>query len=93
MTNLRIAAQRASAATRHIYERKIEHGFFFKFGCIGKPALHAIGMRGEAFAQIGKPPRTRFASDDLRVGVAFRKDERLAAGRSARIENFLLALV
>ncbi len=87
MTDFRIAAQRAGPAARHVHQREIECSFFFKSRRIGKPAFHAIGIRGETFAQIRKPPRTRFASDDQRVRVAFGEDERFAAGRGARIEN------
>jgi hypothetical protein len=87
VADLRVAAQCACAAARHVGKDKIECGVFGEGGCVGEPALDPVAKRGETLAQRLKSLGAGFAGQDACRGVALGEDEGLVAGGRAGIEN------
>jgi len=87
VANLGIAAQGAGAAARDVGQDNVKSGAFFEGRGVGEAALDLGSVSSKALAQPGEALRAGFAGDDADLGVAFGKDEGLAAGSGATVEN------
>jgi len=91
MTNLRIAAQRAGAAARHIGKNEIEGRVFSEFCCVCQTELDAAGVCGEALTHLFEARRARFAGENMGLGIALRHNQGLSSRRRAGVEDFSVA--
>jgi hypothetical protein len=87
VTNLRIAAKGTGAAARNVSEYQVAGGFIGELCDVEEPALDAIAEASEPHTQLLKARRAGLARNDASPRVALCEDQRLAAGRSAAIEN------
>ncbi len=93
MANLRIAAQCACPAARHIGQRKVEDSIFAQRCRVGVPAFDAVADASQSIAQLRNSVRTRLAGNDSGLWIALGQNQRLASGSGTGIQNHFAAPV